>query len=803
MLNNYLKVALRNIWKNKAASLISILSLVLSISFSVVLIFYAESNRQFDDFVPQVENKYRLTFDIFGSKGRNIHSSSSPAPYGPYFAENTPEIERYMRFNREQNSLLINKGRAAIKSDHVIWGDEGLLDFFGIPLLQGDENLSDNNRILISESIANRLYGDPASAIGQSLSINASRSHIVTGVFQDVPKNSSVIFETIGSIEVLQETIPWYYQNGENWGGYAFYTFFSLSKNTDLDKLTESFHQQYYDRFEIDPADLPEEYMGFDLINVADIHLHSDIDYEVVPTFSLEKIRILEILALVIAIIGWINFVNIQSARIPERLKEIGIRRSLGADLASIRLLFLSEFLVINVLALGLAFVLATFVLPTMLDAFLDVQLFTMKLGFYAAAGILLGVFASSLYPSYVAANQLTPKRIVQSFRTDFFTKLRDVFVSIQFVAALFLLTFTFIIYLQVKFMNDQETGLNEEQILVINGPVSQSENDVQKAQIFRNKLLEFSSIEQATFSTLAPGRNKGWTANLPSRDGESSVSHTVFLSNIYSEFFDVLSLEVLAGRIPSGPQQTENLPRVILNKKGAAAYNWTPEEAVGKKVGYSSDAVVVAVVADFNTVGFQEERSPMMFIYDHVFFQHTTNDYFLAKVSPKEVLSSLKDIEASYTELFSNDPFEFSFSNELFEAQYEGERQYNNLFTTFSMLSILLSLAGLVGLTSYHAIQKRKEIGIRKVLGSGELNVLKLFLSKYFKIIAVSTLLILPFIHWYTNKWLNDFASRIEIHVIHLAAPAVALVLLVMLVVSLVSLKAVRLNPVEVLKED
>ncbi|MEO1254597.1 MAG: ABC transporter permease, partial [Bacteroidota bacterium] len=432
MLNNYFKVSLRNIWKNKVASLISILSLVLSLSFSMTLIFYAQNNRNFDNYIPQKESKYRLTFDVFGSKGRNIHSSSSPAPYGPYFTQNTPEIEQYVRFNRERNTLLINKGKSSLKSDYVTWGDEGILDFFGIPLLHGEEDLSDNNKLLISESIAKGLYGDPSEAIGKSLSINDSRTHTVTGVFQDIPENTSVKFETIGAIDVLQETIPWYYQNGENWGGYSFYTFFKFTQNADLRKVIESFHQQYYDRHEIDPGDLPEEYMGFDLINLGAIHLHSDIDYEIVPTFSLYKVRILELLALIISIIGWINFMNIQSAKVPDRLKEIGIRRSLGASLKSIRLLFLCEFLLINAFALGLAVMLAVYWLPALLDTLFSVQLVTMKLDTYSIASLFIGILCSSFYPAYVAANQLSTSSIVQSFRTDLFAKLRDVFVSIQ-----------------------------------------------------------------------------------------------------------------------------------------------------------------------------------------------------------------------------------------------------------------------------------------------------------------------------------------------------------------------------------
>ncbi len=804
MIINYFLVSLRNILKHRASSVISISSLVFSLSFALVIMIYTHNERSFDNFIPDSQNKYRLTFNIHGDKGINIHAATSPAPYAPFFQAAIPEIKTSLRFmvNRYGSALLINPNGNSIKSEYVAWSDEGILEFFGVPLLKGSGALSDPNSVLISEETALRLYGT-IDVLGKVLVYNDSKNFSVSGVFQDLPHNSTVQFDMVAGIEVLEEIMPWYYQNGANWGGYAFHTYFDFVPDIDQTKVGDTFTALYQERFEIDPMDLPSEYMSFGLINVSDIHLHSDMSSEITPPSDLQRILMFELLALVIAAIGWINFMNIQSARGPERLKEIAIRRALGASVASLRLLFLGEYLVINLVSIVLAVLLALFVFPSWMESGLGITLQHMQIGPLPLVILGVGTVLASAYPAVLTAGQSPASSIAQTLKSSLAARVRNVLVSMQFVAALFLLVFTLVIYLQVRHMSRQDLGIEASTLLVIDGPVSEHPDDIQKARYFTERLEELASIESATFSTLAPGKNRGWQGNLPSRDGDNSSFQRVYLSNIFQEFFDILDVDVLAGSIPEGPVREEGLPRVILNRTAAKGYNWTPDEAVGKKVGYSSDAIVSAVVEDFNSVGFQEQLAPMVFIYDHVFFQSTTNDFFIVRVHDGSVLDDIAKIEETYLSLFPNNPFVHEFSDQLYISQYQREVDFNNLFLTFSALAILLSITGLIGLTTYHVIQKRREIGIRKVLGAKRNAVIGLFLSRYLKLIGISAIVAVAPTWWFANNWLNDFAVRIDLHPVVILAPLFLLVTLVMLTVGAIAANAAKVNPVEVLREN
>ena len=777
------------------------LSLILSLSFALIILSYAQNERGFDSYIPNAENKYRLTFDIYGESGRNIHDAQSPAPYGPFFTDNTPAIEKYVRFFRSRNVLIVNPGNQSVKSDYWTWSDRGILEYFGMDLLRGNTAFEDLNSVLVSRNTALELFGN-IDVVGKNIRYNDTRNFTITGVFEDLPKNSTIRIEVIGALDVLQEIMPWYYENGQNWGGYSFYTYFQLQDEANVEEIQESMRQQYRDRFEIDPNDLPDEYMDFGLIAVGDIHLYSDMGGEMIPPTRVAKIRLLEYLAFIIALIGWINFINIQSARAPERLKEIGIRRSLGAHLLDLRIMFFCEYLIVNLLSLAMSAALAIYVFPGMLLNLMQIELGMVSPSIFVQFLLLSGILFSAFYPAFVVSNQAKASAIISAFRQSLGARIRNVLVSAQFLVSLFLFIFTLVIYTQVRHMNQQDPGFDATQVLVINGPISQSENDLQKAEVFRNQLLSFAGVEHTTFSGLAPGKNNGWEGNLPSRDGENSLFQKVNLCNIFPEFFDVFELDLLAGRIPDGPE-TDGFPRVILNEAAAKGFNWSSEEAIGKKVGYADDAIVSAVVEDFHIVGFQENVTPMVFIYDHVYFQNTTNDYFLAKVNSGDIVNILDEIEEQYLSLFPNNPFVYTFSNELFEEQYVAEKQFNQLFMTFSVLSILLSITGLIGLTTYHVIQKRKEIGIRKVLGSGEARVLFLFVNRYLKLIGLSSLLAIPFTYWYANRWLADFASRIDLNALLIVGPTLILMLAVLIVVSVIAYKAARLNPVDVLKEE
>ncbi|WP_170827483.1 ABC transporter permease [Roseivirga sp. 4D4] len=799
LLINGLRMSFRVLRRNKLASAISILSLVLSLLFSIVIFNYVKIEQDYDTSIPSAEYKYRMNFDIYGESGRNVHSATSPAPFAPFFQSQNPEIKSFVRINSRENVLLSNPGTRSTKLQRIGWCDENVIDFLGVNMLQGNPIINDLNSLLISQSTANELFGSTSDVLGKTLRYNGSKNMVVQGVYQDFPENSSIKLDAIGALDVLQELIPDFYQDGMNWGGYSFYTYYEFNENTDLDKLISSFRAQYYERFDIKADDLPNEYFDFGLIHVRDIHLHSDADGEMVPSSSILQVQVLRFLAIIIAIIGWINFINIQSSRIPERLKEIMVRRSLGADIYSLRIMFFTEYFFICALSVAMSFLLATFIAPAFSYQSFGLSLPYFRLEASSTFIIILGSFISALYPSIMASREIQ-NQVVLGAKKGWSN---DVMIGFQFATSLFLIVLTLTIDRQVSYMVSLDPGFDTKSLLVIDGPITSFDDDQLRAERFKRVLANSTGVEAATFSTLAPGKNKGWEGNLRSINGDSSVFQRVNLVNIFPEFFSVIDMEVLAGNIPSGPQFPEQIPRVILTKKTAEGYNWTPAEAIGKKVGYSSGAVVVAVVSDIKTVGFQQSLAPMVFIYDHVFFQHTTNDFFLAKVNGPNIFEQLKNLEESYYSIFPENNFSYHFSNELFEEQYQSERNFKQLILTFSFLAIVLSLTGLTGITIYHAALRRKEIGVRKVLGSSLTSLLILMVRRYLLVVLISGLFVLPIAFYYVEYWLSSFASRADNSPVLLLIPLCSLLVLVTLLVMLTSLNVARLNPVTVLRDE
>lgn len=798
MIRSFVKTSARSIAKNRMSSFISVFSLVLGLTFSMSILTYTAGERSWDSYIKGGEDKYRLTYEIHGVDGLNSRSATSPSPYAPLFAANIPEIQSFIRFTQVRNCLISNAEVSSVDTDQVAFGDSDILTFFGIKMLEGNDDFHDEKSILISRSLAISLFGK-SNVVGSLLDFNGIQEFEIKGVFEDFPNQSTVSLDFIGPMDFMQVISPGYYQNGNNWGGYAYHTYFDLKENPDLRKLEDNFRSLYYERFQIDPENLPSEYSNFGLINVSDVHLSPDMARELTSSNDLQRIQLLEYLAYIIVIIGWINFINIQTARAPERYKEIGIRKTLGAFTKDLRVMFGLEFMLMNFGALVTSIMLVRWVTPLLSllgETSISEPVFNTPLVVFITIGILL----SSVYPAIQVTHKSGSRSIAGHKKGYSF--LRNTMVVAQFSVTIFLIVYALVINFQVRHLSEQYPGFDSSQVLVIDGPISQNSYIAQRAERFKQQLLSMPGVAQVSSAGVAPGINKGWEGNCPSFDGDNSRFLTSYFSNITDDFFKVFDLEVLAGRIPDSRIQTEH-PRVVINRQAAEGYGWEIENAIGKKVGYTDTAVVSGVVENFNSVGFQEAVSPMIFIIDHVYHPRTINDYFLIQVNGSLSSQTLAEAEKLYEELFPTNPFNYSFADELFQKNYTEEISYNRKFILFSLLSILLALMGLIGLTIYHTIQKRKEIGIRKVLGSSEFKVVYLFVRQYAILLVVASIISIPITIIFIQKWLDNFASRIQLEISIVIAPIGCLALIAILAVGLISLKAARLNPVEILKEE
>ncbi len=800
MIKSALKTSLRNLWNNKTTTLLSMGGLIVGITFAISILNYVANERRFDTYVPGVASKYRLTFKIFNDGDLSVNAATSPAPYAELFKSNLSAIEESVRFTVLDDCILRNvKGNKTQKSDKVVLGDPGMLSFFGIEMISGQDNAIDPNTAIISQSLAGQLFGrqDP---VGQYVQFNGIKSFRIGGVFHDFPERSTVTANFIGPIDFMQTLRPNYYQEGRNWGGYAFHTYFRLREGTDLESLTADLQRLYYQRFELDEQDLPSEYMGFGLMPVTDIHLHSDLSHEMLPANSATRMALLEYLAYIILVIAWINFLNLQTAKAPERLREIGIRKTLGAATSELLVLFFCEYLILNLLAFGFSWGLSDLLLRSCFFQLLPGAMgqSDIYLPALAIAIIIVGSVVSSGYPAFLTATQGRGDAFLKQKRSQL---IRNTLVAFQFGVTIFLVGYTLIIFWQVKFLSNQDPGFDTSTVLSIAGPITQETDIDLKASRFKQRMLSIPGVTEISSASTSPGTNQGWQGNMPSIQGEERHYQRSYLSNITDDFFQVFDLEVLAGAIPKVGTESP-LPRVIINERAARGYNWSPTVAIGKKVGYTDEAIVVAVVENFNAVGFQQPIHPMVFIIDHVYKANNRHNYFLLQVATDQLDEIVAASHKTYADIFPENPFEFNLISDAFHKQYEAEKAYNSIFLSFTLLAVVLAISGLIGLTIYHTIQRRKEIGIRKVLGSGELSIVEMFVRNYLKLVLLAAVISIPLLIIFANNWLSGFATRIEPDIYWFVAPAMIMVIVALVTVALVTIKAARLNPVDVLKE-
>ncbi|MEQ9404371.1 MAG: FtsX-like permease family protein [Cyclobacteriaceae bacterium] len=802
MLRSFILASLRNLAKYKVSSAISSGSLAVGILFAFVIFKFTAFERSFDRWIPDVQDKVRLNFKIINGGNTTVHSATAPYPFTDLFVPQAPEITAYTRFFDAGEGILSYDDRINMKTRGIGFADESLLEFFGIDLIKGSniEN-SDLKSVVISSSLAKSIFGD-ANPLDKTITYLGAHDFVVKGVFADLPENSSVTFHLLAAMDNLQILRPLYYQEGQNWGGYSFHTYYQLVDGTNYALLTGKLNQLYYDRFEIDDEDMQGEVFDFELIALADIHLMSGITRDQDQSGSESKISMLEYLSFIILVIAWINFINLQATKAPQRMKEIGVRRIFGAVSRNLYLMFFLEFGLLNIISFGAAAGLLWILNPHLAGlAGVNVLPSIFPVGAHPALlpAIVAGVLISSIYPAIVTVRSGAKIKSTQVTSGNLF---RKGLVTVQFAVSLFMIAYTLTVYYQVRHMTNQNPGFDSSKVLMIEGPVTQAETNRQQAEYVKQQVLQLPGVELATWGGASPGVNQGWQGSIREMDSPESLYQTAYFSNITNDYFDVFDVEVLAGRIPEQGSPHEET-RVIVNAKALEGWGWaTPDEAIGKRIGYGPGSTVVGVVEDFNSIGFQSGIDPRVFIVDHLYQAQTANNYFLLRIDPKELSSIIQPIQQAYEAAFPGNPFEYSFLNEEFQNLYASEMAYNKIFSLFSMLAIALACVGMLGLARYSAINRRREIGIRKVLGSGEIRIVRLFLKEYLGLILLASVLSSPVAYLFIGQWLEGFAYRIEIGPELFLLPLIGLLVLTMITVGSISYKASLTDPVKVLKE-
>lgn len=805
MIRNYLKIAFRNLVKNRAYSSINILGLAIGIAACLLILQYVTFELSYDNFHANESRIYRVLQDRYDKGKLSTQWAGGAQAAGNSFKAAFGEVEDYVKVLKRR-ALIADYGEKSLKVERVFVASESFFKIFSYPLLAGDVNtvLTEPNTVVLSESVARRLFGTE-NPMGKTIRINNEKAVKVTGVYQDMPANTHLHADLlISHITFVKEVGP--DNNPDNawmWDGALSYLL--LRPDADPKALEAKFVPYIQKTIGAELKKYSADAV-YTLQPLRDIHLYSHFMGEAEPNGDGKTVYLLLGIAFFIVVIAWVNYINLATARAINRAKEVGVRKAVGSQRGQLIRQFMTESLVLN----GLAVVLALFLVVVALPIFN--QLSGQKLSFSLLISptfwlplvvlFVAGVFFSGLYPAIVLSG-FKPVSVlkgkVKTSRQGIF--LRKSLVTFQFSASLFLLIGTLAVFHQIQYMRAQNLGLNIEQTLVINPPIIKTDSTfMRQMQAFKEELLRRSDIRAITASTVVPGQASDWNAGgIRLKGMDESKSEQYRIIGVDYDFLNTFDLKLVAGRNFS--KEFGSDPKaLIFNKKAVKQLGFdNPTEAIGKQVEFWGETyTLVGVTDNFHQQSLRDAYEPLILrlIPD-------VRGFFSIKLASGQLNSTIGEVRSEWNRFFPGNPFEYSFLDERFNEQYRADQRFGQVFGLFTGLAILVACLGLFGLASFTTAQRTKEIGIRKVLGASVGEIVQMLYREFALLILIAFAVATPIAWFAVVQWLQGYAFRANLPWWLFVAPFALVLLIALLTVSFQSMKAALANPVESLKME
>jgi putative ABC transport system permease protein len=801
MLRNYLVIAWRNIRKNKVFSLINILGLSIGIAACLLIAQYVMHELSYDNYHSKKDRIFRMQQDRFDKGVLSTQWAYGCSAIGQALKENFPEVKEYVRLRG--GAEVLSYGDIFFKEEKAYFASEAFFKVFSIPLVKGDVEtvLARPFTVALSQSTARKYFKDE-DPIGKTLKMNGREEFEVTGVFEDVPENSHMKPEVLYSFETMVKFAGEEIRTAWQWDG--FWNYILLDEGVDpaafeakIPALVDKLAGEGLKRFDAG--------MEFHLQRINDIHLDSHYMGEFEANGSRSSTYFLSVIAVFVILIAWINYINLSTAKSMERAKEVGLRKVMGSFRTQLVRQFLMESSLLNVLA----FVIAMGIVAVALPYFN--QLAGREIGFtllqsgrfwLVLGGVLIaGVVLSGLYPAFVLSGYKPVEVLKGRFRTSWRgLYLRKGLVIFQFVATVVLLVGTFTVYRQITFMRQQDLGININQTLVLRGPASVDSTYATKYQVFKNAVSQYPEITAVTASSAIPGEQPGWNAGgirLISEGEESSKQYRILAMDY--DFIDAYGLELAAGRKFSREYPNDQ-SSVLMNEAAARLMGFeTLEEALQKEIFFWGDTFrIVGVVKDYHQESLKKS-------YDQLIFRLIPDirGYYSLKVTSQDMHQTVERVKEKWSSVFMGNPFDYFFLDDHYNNQYKADLQFGKITALFSMLAIFIACLGLFGLSSLTAVQRTKEIGVRKVMGASVPGILLLVGRNFVVLVAVSILLATPIAWIIMTNWLESFANRIPLSWWTFALPGLVVIFIAMFTISFHTLQAARANPAHSLRYE
>jgi putative ABC transport system permease protein len=802
MINNYIKIAWRNITQNKTNSFINIVGLSAGLTCFTLIAMWVTDERSYDKFNTNYDRIFRVVGTAKTETGVE-ESAVSSAPMAKALKDDYPEVENTVRMRMREE--IVTHNNAQVLQDGILLTDPSFFDVFSYKLSRGDVGtaLNEPYSIILTESTAKKYFGN-TDPISQTLSLNMydtgyAASYKITGVMPDPPKNAHFTFTMLASFKTIEVANP-DVLTIDGWGDGSYYTYVLLKKGVDAKAFSRKM-EHFYGKYVGDLFAIWKPIYSYHLQPLADIYLRSNLQYEIARNGSETQVYLFFTIGIFILLLAGVNYTNLATARAASRAKEVGIKKVSGAGQKQLILQYLAEAVSTAFAAFFISLLLTQLLQPVFFQLTgkqLSVLHSPVLLLTLVGVTLFLGVLAG-LYPAIVLSRFKPALVLKGSFKsTDKGIALRKVLVVSQFVITVLLVTGIIIISKQLSFIRHKDLGYNKDALLFLR--VHGNADVVKGYNAFKNELENNPLISGITTSNSLIGTGLGTGgAETVDREGQPLRVNTSRI-RVDTAYFKVYGIRMLAGRTFSAAAASDTIQQIVLNQTAVKRFGWKDAEtAIGKpfRIG-SRKGIVVGVTSDFHYNSLQQTIEPLAIMPQDGRFSRIT-----LKVDVKKAEQVIAAIESTWKKMFPSILFDYGFLSQQIQSQYEAEERFSKIFLYFSVLSLIIACLGLYGLISFTVFQKTKEIGIRKVLGATASGITAKLSGQLVKPVLIACFISIP-IAWYgMQAWLQNFAYRIDLTWWMFTAAAALVLLIALLTVVFQAVQAAVVNPVKSLRTE
>lgn len=807
MLKNYYLTAIRNLLKHKSYFLLNMSGLAIGIASFVFISLYIIHELNYDRFHQGADNVYRV--HVRGQMmGQTLDMAVTASPMAQALLNDYPEVEQVTRV-KESGSWFIGNGDRKFNEDGVYFADSTFFDVLDFPFISGDPSkaLAKPRSMVLTESYAKKYFGDE-DPLGKRMSVEQDTIfYEITGVIKDVPDNSHIKFDILCSHSTYKR---W---DNQFWVSHNDYTYVKLKEASDPElfesKLTQVVEKYVGPQISKFLGTTMEEWesagnsFGYYLMPLVDIHLHSDVDDEMEANSHISYIFIYSIIAFILLFIAIINFINLATAQSAARSKEVGVRKVMGSTRQSLIYQFIFESIVVAIFSTIIAAI-AVFMLTPSFESLIDKQLSVtldntaLSIPILLGLAVVIGVLAG-FYPAFVLAGfrptEVFKGRVKAGAKSGW---LRNLLVVTQFTASIIIIVGTMVVYNQIDFMLNKNLGFEKDQILVVRRPDVLRKN----LETFKNEAVQIPGVVAVANASSIPGKQR-YSNNAKMSEDEPDAPYLLQENWVSFGYAELMGLELVAGRFFQKDHPSDS-SAVIINETAAKTLGW--DDPIGKSfINKDEDGTitrhpVIGVVKDYNIKSLHSPVEPTMINI----MRGNWEGYMVIKMKDvKDVRGTISQLQEMWYKYSYNKPFQYFFFDEDYAKLYKSESTTGNVFIVFAGLSIFIACLGLVGLITFTTSIRKKEIGIRKVMGAKTSNLVMLLSKEFVRLIVIATIIAWPIAYYVATYWLQNFADRLPISPWFFVIATMFVVFMGSVAISFQTIKTSLANPTESLRQE